>query len=245
MAVRLLHMPPKAHADFPETRWSLVLAAHGERAGQALEELCAAYWFPLYAFARRCGHAAPAAEDLTQGFFELLLSRELLAKADRERGRLRSFLLGAFKKFMLNDHRREHAEKRGGGQAVLSLDQAQAEAWFGAEPAESVPPEHQFDRDWAHITLAQALAALEAEWTRRGKAALFSRLRGFLSWEQTEPQMAAAARDLGLAASAARVAVHRLRLAFRRHLEAQVAQTVAAPDELPGELRHLLAILQK
>jgi RNA polymerase sigma-70 factor (ECF subfamily) len=238
-------MPLNASPDFPETRWSLVLAANGERAARALEELCAAYWFPLYAFARRCGHAPPAAEDLTQGFFALLLSRELWAKADRERGRLRSFLLGAFKNFMHNETRRQHAEKRGGENVTFSLDQAQAEAWFGAEPAADDSPERQFDRDWAHATVAQAFAAVEAECAHRGKAALFARLREFLSWEQAEPQMAAAAQDLGLSTGAVRVAVHRLRLAFRRQLEAEIAQSVTTPEELREELRHLLAILQE
>jgi RNA polymerase sigma-70 factor (ECF subfamily) len=238
-------MPLNASPEFPETRWSLVLAASGERAARALDELCAQYWFPLYAFARRCGHTPPAAEDLTQGFFALLLSRELLAKADRTRGRLRSFLLGAFKNFMHNETRRQHAEKRGGEKLALSLDQAQAEAWFGTEPAADGSPERWFDRDWAHATVAQAFTAVEAECVQRGKAALFARLREFLSWDQAEPQLAAAAHDLGLSTGAVRVAVHRLRLAFRRQLEAQVAQTVTTPDEQREELRHLLAILQE
>jgi RNA polymerase sigma-70 factor (ECF subfamily) len=237
-----MNQPPAA---FPDTRWSLVLAAKGEQARRALDELCAAYWFPLYAFARRCGHLPPAAEDLTQGFFARLLSRELFAKADRDRGRLRSFLLGTFKNFLAEEARREQREKRGGDRLIYSIDQAQAEAWFGAEPAVPAGPERRFDRDWAHAVVAQAFAAVEAECAQRGKAALMARLRGFLSWDQGEPQLADAARDLGLSVGAARVAVHRLRLAFRRQLEAQVAQTVTTPDELREELRHLLDILQE
>ena len=113
------------------------------------------------------------------------------------------------------------------------------------EPSDSTPPEARFDRDWANATVAQALAAVETESEQRGKSALFARLREFLAWDQAEPQVAEAARDLGLSVGAVRVAVHRLRLAFRRQLEAQVAQTVATPDELAGELRHLVRILQE
>ncbi len=236
--------------DFPDTRWSLVLSASGRdgadrRARAALDELCAQYWFPLYAFARRSGHAPAAAEDLTQGFFLLLLSHELLAKADPERGRLRSFLLGSFKNFISTEMRREHREKRGGAQPAFSLDQARAEEWFGIEPVDGAAPEARFDRDWANATVAQALTAVEQESGTRGKAALFARLREFLSWDQAEPQIAAAARDLGMSVGAVRVAVHRLRLAFRRQLETQIAQTVATREELDGEMRHLLRILQE
>ena len=241
---------PLRYPDFPNTRWSLVLAASAsagaeEKAHAALDELCGQYWFPLYAFARRCGHEAAAAEDFTQGFFLLLLSHELLAKADRDRGKLRSFLLGSFKNFMSTETRRAHREKRGGMQRAISLDQARAEEWFGVEPADDAAPETRFDRDWANATVAQALAAVEVESALRGKGALFARLREFLAWDQAEPQIAEAARDLGLSVGAVRVAVHRLRLAFRRQLEAQVAQTVASPGELAGEMRHLVRILQE
>ena len=175
----------------------------------------------------------------------LLLSHGLFEKADRERGRLRSFLLGSFKNFLSTESRREHREKRGGAQRAFSLDQARAEEWFGVEPADGAAPEARFDRDWAHASVAQALAAVEAESEQRGKGAPFARLREFLVWDQAEPQVAEAARDLGLSVGAVRVAVHRLRLAFRRQLEAQVAQTVATPEELAGEMRHLVRILQE
>jgi RNA polymerase sigma-70 factor (ECF subfamily) len=242
-------MKPQS-AEFPPTRWSLVLSAQSKdgsdgEARRALDELCSQYWFPLYAFARRCGHGPAAAEDLTQGFFAMLLSHELLGKVDQERGRLRSFLLGSFKHFISSETSRANCAKRGGGRPILSLDQAQAEEWFGGEPAESSSPEIGFDRDWADATISQALASLEEEWARRGKEKQFSRLRAFLSWDQGEPQLADAARDLGLTPGAVRVAVHRLRLAFRRHLEAQVAQTVTTPTELAEEVQHLVRILER
>ena len=146
---------------------------------------------------------------------------------------------------MSTETRRDHREKRGGAQPAFSLDQARAEEWFGVEPVDGAAPDVRFDRDWANATVAQALTAVEQECAARGKAALFARLREFLSWDQAEPQIAEAARDLAMSVGAVRVAVHRLRLAFRRQLETQIAQTVATRDELDGEMRHLLRILQE
>lgn len=237
-------MPTKdPPAAFPETRWSLVLRARETGAAQAaLDEICAAYWYPLYAFARRAGHAPADAEDLTQGFFALLVTRSLLDKAERERGRLRSFLIGSFKLHLSERARHERRLRRGGGQPMLSLDQDQAEAWLVAEAADG-SPEERFDRDWAESVVAQALRELEAECGRKGRAPQFQRLRAFLTWNQGEPEIAAAARDLGLSEGALRVAVHRLRHDFRRQVEAAVAQTVTSAEELQAELDHLFRTL--
>ncbi len=241
-------MPPVQPAAFPETRWSLVLrartsAAPDEQARRALDELCASYWYPLYAFARRREIPPAEAEDLTQGFFALLLSRNLIEKADRDRGRLRSFLIGAFKLHISDETRREQRLRRGGGQTILSLDQTQAEEWFVAESAEGIAPEHLFDRDWAEAVVAQAMEALGEECAQKGRSHLFARLREFLSWDQAEPEVATAARDLGMTEGALRVAVHRLRHSFRQQLQAQVAQTVTTPEELQAELDHLFRTL--
>ena len=241
-------MPPDSPAAFPETRWSLVLraqtsAVEDERARLALDELCADYWYPLYAFARRREIPPAEAEDLTQGFFALLVSRSLLDKADRERGRLRSFLIGVFKLHIADETRREHRLRRGGGYALVSFDHAQAEEWFVAETADGAAPEQLFDRDWAETVVDKAIRALEEECAQKGKGPLFARLREFLSWEHAEPEVAAAARDLGITEGALRVAVHRLRHNFRQQLQAQVAQTVTSPDELQAELDHLFRTL--
>ncbi|MBI2927869.1 MAG: sigma-70 family RNA polymerase sigma factor [Verrucomicrobia bacterium] len=235
-----------AHAAFPDTRWSVVLrarSAHEPEAARALEELCRAYWYPLYAFARRCGHGAEDAEDLTQGFFARLVSRELFAKADPVKGRLRSFLLGALKHFMSEHARRERCEKRGGGQAVMSFDQALAEAWFQAEPKDEATPDLAFDRNWANAVLQQALLGLERESAQRGRAELFRRLREFLASDSEPGRLSAVAGELGMSPGAVRVAIHRLRLGFRRKLEEQIAHTVASPAELQEEMQHLRRIL--
>ena len=236
-----------ASPSFPETRWSLVLRARGaeeaDRAPGALEQLCRDYWFPLYAFARRAGHAPPEAEDLTQGFFALLLSRRLLEKADPDRGRLRSFLIGAFKLQISDETRREQRLRRGGGQPLVSLDHAKAEEWYIASEGDQASPEERYDRDWAEAVVENAMQSLKEECESRGKGAQLARLREFLSWDQAEPEVAAAARDLGLTEGALRVAVHRLRHRFRELLESQVAQTVTTPAELKAELDHLFRTL--
>ncbi len=236
-----------ASPRFPETRWSLVLRARGtdetSRVDGALDELCRQYWFPLYAFARRAGHDATAAEDLTQGFFALLLSRRLLEKADPDRGKLRSFLIGAFRLHISDEERREHRLRRGGGQPLMSLDQARAEEWYVAGSDTQATPEESYDRDWAEAVVEHAMRALAAECEERGKGAQLARLREFLSWDQAEPEVAAAARDLGMSEGALRVAVHRHRVRFRELLEFQVAQTVTTPAELKAELDHLFRTL--
>ena len=241
-------MPPDSPAAFPETRWSLVLRAQttagpDERASHALDELCANYWYPLYAFARRREIPPAESEDLTQGFFALLVSRSLLDKVDRERGRLRSFLMGAFKLHIADEMKREHRLRRGGGHTIVSFDQAQAEEWFVAEAADNSAPEQLFDRDWAEAVVAHAMRALEEECAQKGRGAQFTRLREFLSWEHAEPEIAAAARDLGLTEGALRVAVHRLRHSFRQQLQEQVAQTVSTAADLQAELDHLFRTL--
>jgi hypothetical protein len=205
-----------ASTSFPETPWSLVLRARwpeeASRANGALDELRRQYWFPLYAFARRAGHEPPVAEDLAQGFFALLLSRRLLEKADPDRGRLRSFLIGAFKLHISDETRREQRMRRGGGQPLVSLDQVQAEEWYVAGDRDQATPEERYDRDRAEAAVEHAMLALAEECAERGKSALLSWLREFLSWDQAEPEVAAAARDLGLTEGALRVAVHRPRV---------------------------------
>ncbi len=205
--------------------------------------MCRQYWFPLYAFARRAGHDATAAEDLTQGFFALLLSRGLLEKADPDRGRLRSFLIGAFKLHISDETRRDQRLRRGGGQTLVSLDQARAEEWYVAADDDQATPEERYDRDWAEAVVEHAMQALTLECEGRGRGAQLARLREFLSWDQAEPVIAAAARDLAMSEGALRVAVHRLRARFRELLESQVAQTVTTPAELKAELDHLFRTL--
>src|SRR5437764_6020005 len=91
-------------AVFATTHWSVVLEAQGQSpaAEQALEKLCRTYWRPVYSFIRREGTAPEEAEDLTQGFFALLLERRNFDAVRKEKGRLRSYLLTSLKHFLVS-----------------------------------------------------------------------------------------------------------------------------------------------
>ncbi len=239
---------PPTPRGFDTTHWSLVLAAQvGDmdrtRVRQALEELCRAYWYPLYAFVRHRGHSAEDAQDLTQAFFARILETRGLATADPERGRFRSYLLGALKHFLANEWKRARAQKRGGGAAFLEWDALDPEARYGLEPAVTDDLDAHFDREWARESTARALAAVRAEFEARGKGPLFDALEGSLTGE--EPPRAETASRLGMTEDALKVAVHRLRRRYRELLRTEIAATVADPADVDLELRHLVAALRE
>lgn len=211
-------------------------------AQHALEKLCAAYWYPLYAYVRRQGRAVEDAQDLTQQFFTRFLEMKHVRLADRNRGRFRTFLLSSIKNFLINEWAKANRQKRGGGQQLLSLDEEMAEARFAAEPATTQPADSVFDCNWATTLLERALAALRAEFEQAGKVAAFERLKDCVLGEQSP--YVEIARELGLTEGAARVAVHRLRQRFNELLRAEVAQTVSTPAEVNEELRYLVTVLR-
>jgi len=239
---------PSAHPRqvFPLTHWSLVLRAGKSDTAPtraALASLCQMYWFPLYAHARRRGHTPHDAEDLTQEFFARLLERDLLAAADPNRGRFRSFLLAAMNHFLNHEWEKGRTQKRGGGQPLLSLDAHAAEERFDAEPADRATPDQAFDRQWALALLDTVLTRLEAEYESAGKANLFAALRPTLAGSrETQPYAELCAR-LNLSEGAVKVAVHRLRKRYRDLIREEVAHTVATPEEVEAELRHLFLAL--
>ncbi len=225
---------------FALTRWSVVVAASAgdeEAARPALVALCDIYWYPLYAFARRRGRSAADAEDLVQGFFARLVEKRDLGAADRERGRFRAFLLGAFQHFMANDRRDAQALKRGGGQRVVSLDSAEAEERYGLEPSHGETPERSFDRAWAHAVLSRAMERLEARQVEKRRGELFEQLRSVLGG--AAPSTAELAQATGLGEGAVRVAVHRLRKAYGRALRDEIADTVDDAQAVDAELAAL------
>lgn len=238
--------PPLRSPVFATTRWTLVLAAGEDASGQgreALDQLCRAYWFPLYAYIRRRGHDAHAAEDLTQGFFARLLERNDLARLTREGGKFRSFLLTALNHFLANEYERHLALKRGGGQRPLSLDEKDAEARYLREPAHVESPDRLYERQWAVALMETALERLAEEHAAAGRADAFTALRSFLSREPDPGEYAALATRLGLASGTLAVQVHRLRERFRQLVRAAVADTVDNPFEVDAEMRLLLAAL--
>lgn len=240
---RPIQKSDSVHSPFHTTQWSLVVEAGEDDsavASVALEKLCRAYWYPIYAEIRRRNHSPHDAQDLTQEFFACLLRRQSFATARRERGRFRSFLLGALNYF-LSDHRdRQNAAKRGGGQRLLSLDELEAEPRYQEEPVTNQTPEKIFDQRWAVALMELALGRLATEFDRAGKAAIFAEIKPFLAVETSESGYAEPARRLGMRPAAIAVAVHRLRFRYRDLIRAEVTETLANPADAEDELKHLL-----
>ena len=231
---------------FATTHWSIVLAAGDDNqpdSKAALATLCEAYWYPLYCYVRRRGHGADESQDLAQEFFAVLLAKESLRAADPERGRFRSFLLASMNNFLANQRRRQHAQKRGGGQAPLSLDFESAESRFTHEPSHDLTPEKVYERRWAMTLLDRALSTLRQEYVAGGKGALFDRLSVFLAGDRG-PACRDLAAELDMTEGAVKVAVHRLRKRCREQLRCEVADTVADPGDVEDELRDLLAVVR-
>jgi RNA polymerase sigma factor (sigma-70 family) len=234
----------RPRARFPTTHWSQVVRA-GDRsapgARDALADLCAAYWYPLYAFIRRRGHDPEAAEDLVQGFFAGLLEKESLAAIDRTRGRFRSFLVAACAHYLSNRHDHERALKRGRGQAIVPIDVVSAEDRYRCEPAHELTPERLFERRWATTLLDHVLGRLESEMAAAGKAATFAALKPALLGSAERLSYARIAADLNCSEGAARGAAHRLRARYRALLRQEVARTLDDPSAVDDEIRDLFA----
>ena len=233
-------------ARFEATEWTVVLGAaadSGESALAAMERLCRIYWPAVYAFIRRQGLAAHDAQDLTQDFFARLVEKQSLQHVDRDKGRFRSFLIASLRNFLANARDHAQAAKRGGGVNVISIEAEQAErGYFDIADTRDATPEQSFDRQWALTVLDRALKRLEQEQTAAGKASQFARLREFLS-NAAEEGYAHAAADLGLKPGTVSVAVYRLRQRYRDLVRAEVAQTLAAGDDVDAELGYLLGAL--
>jgi RNA polymerase sigma factor (sigma-70 family) len=233
--------------QFATTRWSLVAAAaHGgaPESQEALATLCQAYWYPLYAYARRHLPSLHDAQDLTQAFFAELLEKDYLQTADPERGKFRSFLLTAFKHFLSKQRDRARARKRGGGRVPLTLDFQAGEDRYGLEPADHTTPETLFERRWALAILEQALARLRQEMASAGKEKLFECLKQALEGEGPQESYARIGLELGISEQAVKVAVYRLRRRYQELLRAEIRQTVASPEQVDDELHDLFAAVR-
>jgi RNA polymerase sigma factor (sigma-70 family) len=231
---------------FTTTHWSVVLSARDQdspQAAAALEKLCRTYWYPLYAYVRRQGQDEPSAKDLTQEFFACLLQKKRLNQVQREKGRFRSFLLASMKHFLADEWDKAQAQKRGGGQTLLSLDDDTAEDRYRIEPADNMTADKLFEQRWALTLLDQAKARLKEEYAQAGKAGFYERLRVFESGDPGAPKYVAVAAELGLTESAVKSAAHRLRQRYGELVREEVAHTVDSPAEIDGELRHLIGVL--
>lgn len=235
-------------AGFPTTHWSQVARAGNLAAPEArtaLAELCAAYWYPIYALVRRRGHGHADALDLTQEYFARLLEKPVLAAADRSRGRFRAFLR-ADCGFFLGDRRdRDQAQKRGGGRAPLSIDARDAEGRYRIEPAHDLTPDRLFDRDWALTLLTRAVDLVAAEYATSGRGPLFEKLRGALTGDSLTVPYSEIAIELGLTKSAVQQAAARLRKRYRSILRDEIAATLDNPTDqaVASEIRDLFEAL--
>jgi RNA polymerase sigma-70 factor (ECF subfamily) len=240
--------PPEKSSPFSTTHWSVVMSAGSDDSGRAtvaLERLCQAYWFPIYAFTRRRGSDAHEAEDLTQSFFAFLLEKEALRKVDRCKGRFRTFLLAALTNFLANEWDKRRALKRGGEHQFVSFDDAAAEACYLKEATDSLTPEKLFERRWAVTLMGQVFARLKQEYAAGNKAALFEKLEPALTGEVGSGAFAQWAGELGMSEGAVKVALHRLRRRFGEALRSEIAHTVSSPDEIEDEIRQLFAAVAR
>jgi RNA polymerase sigma-70 factor (ECF subfamily) len=235
-----------AAVAFATTHWTVVLQAQGDSsaAHEALEKLCRTYWRPIYSFLRRQGITAEEAEDITQGFFALLLERKDLSSVRKEKGRLRSYLLASVKNFLADERRRAMAIKRGKGERPVPLEELSAEQGSGMEPADPVTPEMSYERRWASTVLERALSRLGDEYADTRNAALFDALTQLLPDEPGAPSRADIAAQFGMTENAVTQAFHRFRRRYQSLLREEIAHTVATPGDIEDELRHLIAVIR-
>jgi RNA polymerase sigma-70 factor (ECF subfamily) len=210
---------------------------------EAIETLCRAYWFPLYAFLRRRGHNASDAEDCVQAFFTRMLEREYLRGVDPKPGKFRSFILTALKRFLANERQRAGAVKRGGRHTFISFDAADAEHRYHLEPTHDLSADKLFEKAWALAVLERTMERLERELAADGKQMLFDHLKVYLGQEGESRPYRETAALLDMTENAVKMAVSRLRSRYRILLRDEVAQTVAAHDDVEEEIRDLLSAL--
>ena len=235
--------------DFTTTSWSQVFAARDgspTESGQALEALCQAYWYPLYAFVRLQGYDPDASRDLTQAYFTEFLEKDYLEVVDPSLGRFRAFLKVSVKHFLSKERRKEHTLKRGGRAQVFSLDAALAEGHYRVEPVDHLTPDEIFERRWALTVLERVLGKLRQEFSQTGKSgkeAEFQQLKAFLTGEEPRTSYREVAAELGTSEGAVKASVRRLRGRFGKLLREEIVETVANPDEVDDEVRHLLQVI--
>ena len=230
---------------FASTYWSVVLRAGTEESAEArdaLGELCRTYWKPVYVFVRGRGYSPPDAEDLTQGFFEHLLERKVVGKADRERGRFRAFLLVCLKHYLASNQRREHAQRRCPGRDDF-IGSAEMEPRLVRDPSFGVDPERTYERHWATTLLEKVLTGLEAEMREAGMGELFAQLRAHVCREEEAVPYRELAERTGVEEGTLRTRVSRLRGRYRERLREAIRQTVATEEEVDDEIRHLMDVL--
>jgi len=231
---------------FNTTHWSVVLAAGDQpspQAEEALGRLCQTYWLPIYAFVRKRGHSPDQAKDLTQSFFANFLEKQHVTKANRERGRFRSFLMTSMENFLRNENDRAQAQKRGGGRRLLSLDEQDAEARYLHEPTTEMDPAKAFEQRWAATLLHTVLNQLQAEFGATGRGDLFEALQAHFWGDAESTPYPELAERFGLTLANVKTTANRLRQRYRELLREEIAHTVTLPSQVDEEIRHLMQVV--
>jgi RNA polymerase sigma factor (sigma-70 family) len=231
---------------FTTTHWSVVLEAQGESpaAQQALESLCRTYWRPIYGFVRRHGARPEEAEDLTQGFFALILERKDLNSVRQQKGRLRSYLLMSVKHFLTDEARHDMAVKRGKGQRLIPLDEIHERERSGIDRNETLTAEQIYERRWAFTVLEQVMTRLRDEYRSAGNVRFFEQMKKMLMDEPDRPSQAQVASEFDMTENAVKQAFYRFRQRYQTLLREEIAHTVAIPSDIEDELRHLIAVVR-
>ena len=240
-------MSPDGPRRFETTHWSLIIRAGNAGApdaAAALSTLCETYWYPVYAFIRRSGRSVEDSQDLTQAFFAKVLEKNYFKDARQDRGRFRSFLLASVRHFLSNQRDFDRADKRGGGQALLSLEFDDGERKYQIEPEDDATPETVYERRWALAALEAGMRRLAAKYDSETRRRLFDKLRPFLTGADPQSYTELSA-DLDMTEGALRVATHRLRQQFAASLREVIGETVDTADEVSDELRHLMAVVSR
>lgn len=238
--------PPIEQRHFATTQWSVILACGDRRrpeAANALALLCETYWYPLYTYVRRQVGDVHEAQDFTQAFLAKFLEQELVAKADPHRGKFRSYLLTACKRFLINEWHKARTAKRGGRRLPLSLDWKSGESKYSFLAADTQTAEQIYEQQWAMTLLERVLGRLRAEHAAKDRLLQFEQLKPFLAGAREDSSYAEVAHELEISAGAVKVAAHRLRSRYRELLREEIAQTVATPGDVDDEIRSLFAVL--
>lgn len=233
---------------FPTTQWTLIYrVAHEDPKvrDDALSEICELYWPPVYAFIRSRGYTPHDAEDLTQGFFTKILTRNDLSRADMQTGKLRSYLLASIKNHLNTEFRRDESLKRGGGKTILSLNLEAAESrCLVPDPVDDLNPEKVFERQWTITVMETVVHSLEALYAAKDQSKLFEAIKPYIITSAAHPPQAEIARVLGMTESAIRVSIHRIRQRYAQMLRQTVQATLEQGGDVDAEISHMMASFQ-
>ena len=237
---------PAGAGVFATTHWSVVLEAQGESpaAQTALENLCRTYWRPIYGFVRRQGARSEDAEDLTQGFFALLLERKDLNTVRKEKGRLRSYLLASLKNFLVDERRRAMAIKRGKGERLIPLEDIRESERIDVERSDRLTADQVYERRWAFTVLEQVMSRLRDEYRSAGNFRFFQQMKKMLMDEPGRLSQAQVASEFDMTENAVKQAFYRFRQRYQALFREEIAHTVAIPSDIEDELRYLIAVVR-